>query len=128
MHVRGIQWNPSLSIYIPMVQVQKELEEWRVCVGSEEHSFWLEFLSEAAAVESQLCEEREDFTRERVQPLLRARGRLRGSLGRGEKEKEGVKREGEKAVHKLEEETHRLWGEIATVGVEKEGEMKDALQ
>ena len=113
-----------------IIQVDKELEEWKESVGSKEDRFWREYLTEAAGVESQLCEEREGFVQEIIQPLLRARGGLRGGGGRGEmgeEERERVKREGMKAVRKLGEEFDRLWQEVSAVRVEKEEE-EDNLQ
>lgn len=101
-------------------------------MNSNEHNFWREFLSDAAVVESQLTKETEYFTQQIVQPLLRVRGGARGSVGRRREkeveERKKVKREGEKAVHELEEEFSRTWRQVEAVGVKKEEEVEHNFQ
>ena len=114
--------------------MQEDLEEWRGEVGSNGGQFWREFLDDAAALESQLHAERQEFFEQTVQPLWTLKVELKGVLerhkkeggrgggGEGEEERrvlsgelEAVQRHQQRIQELLGEAFQLLWSEVAEV-------------
>ena len=87
------KWIRVSRIYIllrcSLSSLQKSLEEWLERLGSSGGQFWREFLSETTAIASQLQTERDDFFHSSVQPLWKARGRLRANMERRRRRRGG---------------------------------------
>lgn len=108
--------------------MEKELERWREHVGSNGTKFWLDFLAEATAQESELCEERRHFLEHTIQPLWTLKYKLKAGVEQGQMEgrvnrwqlhdelKE-MKERNHSICELMKEEVDLLLGEVSAVCV-----------